>query len=106
MLLGIFHGMLGGTVNILVLMFLYLVPTLIAAARHRQNRIAICNLNLLLGWTLIGWIVAIVWSLSRDAAIVTPSAPAAAQSEIPIPLREVTHALSTVAVQSGKDWCR
>jgi Superinfection immunity protein len=83
MLLGIFHGMIGGTFIILVLMFLYLVPTFIAAARHRQNRIMIFNVNLLLGWTLIGWIVALVWSLSRDAAIVTPSVPAAAQSEFP-----------------------
>ena len=79
MLLGIFDGMLGGTVIILVLLFLYLVPTLIAAARYRQNRIAICNLNLLLGWTLIGWVVALFWSLSRDTAIVTPSVPAAAR---------------------------
>ena len=59
MLLGIFHGMIGGTVIILVLMFLYLVPTFIAAARHTQNRITIFNLNLLIGWTLIGWVVAL-----------------------------------------------
>ena len=101
MLLGIFHGMLGGTLIILVLMFLYLVPTFIAAARHTQNRIMIFNVNLLIGWTLIGWIVALVWSLSRDAAIVTPSVPAAAQSETPIPLRR-----ATFAVQSVKDLCR
>jgi hypothetical protein len=67
MLLGIFNGMLGGTVIILVLMFVYLAPTLIAAARHTHNRIATLNLNLLLGWTLIGWVVALFWSLSRDA---------------------------------------
>jgi Superinfection immunity protein len=83
MLLGIFDGILGGTVIILVIMFLYLVPTLIAAARHRQNRIVIFNLNLLLGWTLIAWVVALVWSLSSDAAIVTPSVPAKAKSEFP-----------------------
>jgi hypothetical protein len=83
MLLGIFDGMLGGTVIMLVLMFLYLVPTLIAAARYRHNRIVIFNLNLLLGWTLIGWVVVLFWSLSRDAAIVTPCVPAASQSEFP-----------------------
>jgi hypothetical protein len=62
--------------NILVLMFVYLVPTFIAAARHTQNAIKILNLNLLLGWTLPGWVVALFWSLSRDAAIVTESVPA------------------------------
>jgi hypothetical protein len=83
MLLGIFDGMIGGIAIMLVLMFVYLVPTLIAAARHTENRIAIFNLNLLLGWTLIGWVVALVWSLSRDAAIVTQSVPAAVQPEFP-----------------------
>lgn len=68
MLLKIFEGMIGGTVIMLVLMFVYLVPTFIAGARHTQNRIAILNLNLLLGWTLIGWLVALVWSMSSDAA--------------------------------------
>ena len=66
---GIFDGMFGGTAIMLVVMFVYLVPTLIAAARHTQNRIAILNLNFLLGWTLIGSVVALFWSLSRDAAI-------------------------------------
>jgi Superinfection immunity protein len=83
MLLGIFDSMLGGTVILLVLMFVYLVPTLIAAARHTKNRIAIFNLNLLLGWTLIGWVVALFWSLSREAAIVTQSVPAAVHAELP-----------------------
>jgi hypothetical protein len=81
MFLGIFDGMLGGTVIVLVLTFLYLVPTFIAAARHRQNRIMIFNVNLLIGWTLIGRVVALFWSLSRDTATVTP--PAAFQSEFP-----------------------
>ncbi len=68
MILGIFDGMLGGTVIMMVLMLVYLLPTLIAAARRTQNRIAILSLNLLLGWTLIGWVVALVWSLSRVTA--------------------------------------
>lgn len=45
---------------------LYFLPTIIAAARHKQNTIAIGALNLFLGWSFIGWIVALIWALSAD----------------------------------------
>lgn len=45
---------------------LYLLPTIIAAARHKRNVLAIGALNILLGWTMIGWVVALVWSLMHD----------------------------------------
>ncbi|MGH6986187.1 MAG: superinfection immunity protein [Caulobacteraceae bacterium] len=43
------------------------LPSLIALGRHKRNALAIFSLNLFLGWTLIGWVLAIVWSLSIDA---------------------------------------
>jgi hypothetical protein len=34
--------------------------------KHRHhNAVAILVLNLLLGWTLIGWMVALVWALTK-----------------------------------------
>lgn len=42
---------------------LYFLPTLIASRREHRNLVAIGALNLFLGWTLIGWVVALVWSL-------------------------------------------
>jgi hypothetical protein len=30
--------------------------------------IAICALNILLGWTFLGWIVALVWALIRTGS--------------------------------------
>mgnify|MGYP006386190549 FL=1 len=33
---------------------------------NKKNATAIFTLNLLLGWTLIGWIVALVWAVSKD----------------------------------------
>lgn len=38
----------------------YMLPWAIAATRGRSNQAAIGIINLLLGWTLIGWIVALV----------------------------------------------
>lgn len=42
----------------------YWLPSMIAEKHH--NRRAIEVLNLLLGWTIIGWIVALVWSLTNS----------------------------------------
>jgi len=43
---------------------LYFVPTVIAFVRDHHSRIAILVLNILLGWTFIGWVIALVWSLT------------------------------------------
>lgn len=43
---------------------LYLLPTLVAVSRKHGNTASICLTNLLLGWTVLGWIVALIWSVS------------------------------------------
>ncbi|WP_110642444.1 superinfection immunity protein [Salinicola sp. CPA57] len=53
-------------ISMAISLALYLLPTIIAAARHKRNVVAIGALNILLGWTLIGWVVALVWSLMHD----------------------------------------
>jgi hypothetical protein len=44
----------------------YIAPTVIAFRRHHRNRKAIAALNITLGWTLIGWVIALVWSDTAD----------------------------------------
>lgn len=44
---------------------LYMLPTIIAAVQHRTNTGAIAALNVLLGWTFIGWVVALVWAMTK-----------------------------------------
>ncbi len=55
----------------------YFGPTFVAAGRYHRNVAAICALNLLLGWTFIGWVAALVWSLTANtktaAAKVNPT---------------------------------
>ena len=41
---------------------LYLLPTIVAVARGKKNILGIVLVNILLGWTLVGWIVALVWA--------------------------------------------
>jgi hypothetical protein len=48
-----------------VCLALYFLPTIIGW--HKRNAGAIFVLNLLLGWTLVGWAVALVWALTSDA---------------------------------------
>jgi hypothetical protein len=49
-----------------VAVFLYSLPGMIAEARRHRNRLAIIVLNVFLGWTLIGWVCALVWGCTRD----------------------------------------
>lgn len=50
----------------LVLVGLYFLPTILAAVRQKRNLLAIGALNFFLGWSFIGWIVALIWALSAD----------------------------------------
>jgi predicted membrane channel-forming protein YqfA (hemolysin III family) len=43
---------------------LYWLPTILGW--KKANRTAILVLNLLLGWTVVGWIVALIWSLTTE----------------------------------------
>ena len=40
----------------------YLAPTGVAAYRDHASKNAIFLINLFLGWTLIGWIAAMIWA--------------------------------------------
>jgi Superinfection immunity protein len=48
----------------------YFLPTIIAFARSKRDAMSIFLLNLFLGWTLIGWVVALVWAAKHDVPVV------------------------------------
>ncbi|MGH9551753.1 MAG: superinfection immunity protein [Terriglobales bacterium] len=48
---------------------LYFLPTIVAALREKHDKVSIFLLNFLLGWSLIGWIVALVWACKEDRVI-------------------------------------
>jgi hypothetical protein len=53
---------------------MYFVPWIVANHRRHHNQVALFCLNLFLGWTLIGWVVALVWALSLPPIVVLQSA--------------------------------
>lgn len=51
-------------ISILLIVAAYLLPMLIAMIRDHHQIWAITAVNVILGWTALGWIVALVWSLT------------------------------------------
>ena len=56
-----FIGYIGGG-TLFVIAFIYLVPSLIAEARGHESKVAIFIINLLLGWTFLGWVIPLIWA--------------------------------------------
>jgi hypothetical protein len=52
------------TLAILFALACYFLPSIIG--RNKKNSGGIFLLNLLLGWTVVGWIIAFVWALVSD----------------------------------------
>ncbi|ATS92498.1 putative membrane immunity protein [Escherichia phage St11Ph5] len=58
---------------ILVMLFVlavYLIPTIIAFARGHASKWGIGVLNIVLGWSLVFWVVALIWALSNKGTTI------------------------------------
>ncbi len=51
---------------LMVTLIVYFFPAIIAKSRKHKNRSAIMALNFFLGWSGLGWIAALVWSLTAN----------------------------------------
>jgi hypothetical protein len=49
-----------------ILFALYFLPAFIASKRKHKNKDPIFIINLFFGWTLIGWVACLAWSLSHQ----------------------------------------
>jgi len=49
----------------IVALLLYFIPTIVASKRKHPSTIAIGVFNFFLGWTFLGWVLALVWSLKN-----------------------------------------
>jgi pilus assembly protein TadC len=66
--LGVFLAGLGAFLILFIILatVIYFLPSIIAFARHKKQRVAIFLLNLFLGATFVGWVIALVWSAMKD----------------------------------------
>lgn len=58
-----------------IVIAVYFVPSIVAHFRQHHNFAAIVATNVLLGWTALGWIVALVWALTAVRAPAVAIAP-------------------------------
>ena len=56
---------IGTVLGSVVVVFLYFLPAILG--RKKRQATALLALNFLLGWTVLGWIGALIWALSEDA---------------------------------------
>lgn len=52
-----------------LMLLLYFIPTINASRRHHNNTAAILMLNLFLGWTVLGWLIAFIWSWTNPPVV-------------------------------------
>jgi hypothetical protein len=58
-------SVLGGFLVVFASIFIYFLPLVVAQHRDHHNMLAIGVLNFFLGWTLVGWVIALVWALLK-----------------------------------------
>lgn len=69
-------SMVLGMIGAVAVIFLYFLPTWISSKRKHPNGQPIFLINFALGWTLIGWFVALVWAVSAiNPALIPGGAP-------------------------------
>ena len=52
---------------ILFLIAMYWLPTLIAIVRQTHSALGVAMINFFLGWTVIGWFLALFWALAAHS---------------------------------------
>jgi Superinfection immunity protein len=45
---------------------MYFLPSVVAFARNKRDTTSIVLLNFFLGWSVIGWVIALVWAFKND----------------------------------------
>ena len=48
---------------------LYFLPTIVALMRERHDKLSIFLLNFFLGWSVIGWIICLVWACKSERIV-------------------------------------
>ena len=70
----IFYGIIAITGIVIALVLsvcFYFLPSIIAYKKNHANKLIILVINLLLGWTLLGWGACLVWALvDTDGSVV------------------------------------
>lgn len=50
-------------IGVIIAAVLYFIPAIIAFCRDHKSKLAILVVNMIFGWTLLGWLWAFIWCL-------------------------------------------
>ncbi len=50
----------------IIVLGVYFLPTIQALTAKKKNAASIAVVNVFLGWTLIGWVIALAWAVKKD----------------------------------------
>ncbi len=59
-------GSLFALACVLFSLLVYFIPSVVAIKRKHNNSVSILILNIFLGWTFLGWVLALVWSFTDN----------------------------------------
>ena len=62
----LFSILLSNAIILLIVLAVYFLPVIIAYLRKHCDIIPIVILNIMFGWTFLGWLAALLWSLNLD----------------------------------------
>ena len=48
------------------LLLAYFIPTIIAFTKNKDNKTTVLLLNIFIGWSFIGWVVALILALKQN----------------------------------------
>jgi TRAP-type mannitol/chloroaromatic compound transport system permease small subunit len=57
------------TPGVILLIALYFIPTIVAVTRKVTNQASVAVINVFLGWTLIGWVVALAMACRTSTLV-------------------------------------
>jgi hypothetical protein len=55
---------------VLILVYIHFLPTIIALKKNHNNKVPIILINIFLGWSLVGWVVALVWATKKVEGVI------------------------------------
>ena len=57
---------MAGLILLAISLAIYFIPSIVASNRNHKNVAAIVVLNIFLGWTVLGWVLALVWAVMSN----------------------------------------
>lgn len=58
-------GLLMVIIPVILFLSVYFIPTFIAIKSKHINKTGIILLNIFLGWSFVGWVIALIWSVMK-----------------------------------------